>query len=167
VWTNFSFLGLKVLPDCRVNVLFFLLICLSVLLVRFILSWALMQCMTFFSFCVYFFNYLLQCWLSGHRRSLLLLQFQSVTLLGTGVWLAVILSQGLKHISPCCAGLQGFCWEVCCHPEEFAFVIIWLVFLAASSILSLFCTLGILIVIRHGETLFWSCVFGVLNALWT
>jgi hypothetical protein len=59
--------------------------------------------------------------------------------------------------------LLGFCWVVWCNFDEFAFVS-WGFSLAAFNSLSLFCSLGIVTVMWREEVLFWSCVFGFLNA---
>jgi hypothetical protein len=51
-------------------------------------------------------------------------------------------------------------WWICLYK--------WLVtFLAACSMLSLFCILNVLTIIWHEEVLFWSCLFGILNTFWT
>jgi hypothetical protein len=59
--------------------------------------------------------------------------------------------------------LLGFPFKVWCDSDVFTFEGKLVFFSCNFHLLSLFFSLGILIIRWHGEVLFWSCLFGILN----
>jgi hypothetical protein len=125
--------------------------------------------MCFFFFCVLnSFKCLLQCWLSGHENC-----FSSCL-----SWKIFIFLLILKDNFSGCSNLAWYLFTLKARNTsfhdflDFRFLLrglmhFWCICVVPFNILSLLCTLGNLCIIWYGEDLFWSCLFGVINASYT